>query len=125
MNLALILLIGSILMLISILAGKTSYKLGVPTLILFLFVGIMAGSEGIGGIEFDNANLANTIGVIALNIILFSGGLGTRWKAVKPIVYKGGMLATFGVFLTAGTVGLFSYYFFDFTLAEGLLLGAI
>ncbi|MDR6299859.1 potassium/proton antiporter [Mesonia maritima] len=125
MNLAFIILIGSFLLLISILAGKTSYRFGVPTLVLFLAVGMLAGSEGLLGINFDSPLAAQFVGIIALNVILFSGGLDTRWNAVKPVLYKGGILATLGVFITAGTVGIFTYYLLDFTLAESFLLGAI
>ncbi|MEQ8530831.1 MAG: potassium/proton antiporter [Imperialibacter sp.] len=120
-----ILLVGSILLLLSIFAGKTTYKLGVPTLILFLIVGMLAGSDGIGGIYFDNPVSAQFIGVVALNIILFSGGLDTRWDSVKPVLGQGITLATVGVFLTAGSVGLFIYWISDFTLLDGLLLGSI
>jgi cell volume regulation protein A len=120
-----ILLIGSILLLISIIAGKTTDRFGVPTLIFFLIVGILAGSEGIGGIHFDNARLAQLIGIVALNFILFSGGLDTNWQSIKPVLWRGVALSTIGVLLTALSVGLFVYYFFDFTLLEGLLLGSI
>ncbi|HTF31608.1 MAG TPA: hypothetical protein VK625_22275, partial [Flavitalea sp.] len=65
-----ILLIGSILLLLSVIAGKTTNRLGVPTLIFFLIVGILAGSEGVGGIHFDNASLTQLIGIVALNFIL-------------------------------------------------------
>jgi len=120
-----ILLIGSLLLLISIIAGKTTSKLGVPTLIFFLVVGILAGSEGIGGIQFENAKLAQLIGIVALNFILFSGGLDTNWKVIKPVLWKGVMLSTVGVFVTAFSVGVFVHMAFGFTLAEGVLLGSI
>ncbi|MGZ5252991.1 MAG: cation:proton antiporter domain-containing protein, partial [Flavitalea sp.] len=120
-----ILLIGSILLLISIVAGKTTNKLGVPTLIFFLIVGVLAGSEGIGGIHFDNASLAQLIGITALNFILFSGGLDTNWQSIKPVLWKGIALSTIGVVLTALSVGIFVHYVFGFTLVEGLLLGSI
>jgi cell volume regulation protein A len=120
-----ILLIGSVLLVISVIAGKTSGTLGVPTLIFFLIVGVLAGSEGIGGINFDNAAIAQFIGVVALNIILFSGGLDTNWQSIKPVLWKGISLSTIGVFLTALSVGVFVHFVLDFTLSEGLLLGAI
>lgn len=120
-----ILLIGSILLLISIIAGKTTDKLGVPTLIFFLIIGMLAGSEGIGGIYFSDAHLAQLIGIISLNFILFSGGLDTNWQTIKPVLWRGIALSTIGVFFTALTVGLFVYYILDFSLLEGLLLGAI
>lgn len=120
-----ILLIGSLLLFISILAGKTSYRFGVPTLVLFLLVGMLAGSEGIGGIEFNDFKIAQFIGIVSLNFILFSGGLDTSWQTIKPILWQGIALSTVGVLLTAVTLGTFVWYFTDFTIYEGLLLGAI
>ena len=120
-----ILLTGSVLLLISVIAGKTTNRLGVPTLIFFLIIGILAGSEGIGGIRFDNAAVAQLIGITALNFILFSGGLDTNWHSIKPVLWRGIALSTLGVFLTALTVGIFVHYAFGFTILEGLLLGAI
>lgn len=120
-----ILLIGSLLLFISILAGKTSYRFGVPTLLLFLTVGMVAGSEGLGGIYFDNPKIAQFIGIVALNFILFSGGLDTRWKSIQPILWQGISLSTLGVLITALCIGLFAWKITDFTLEEGFLLGAI
>ncbi len=120
-----ILLIGSILLFISIIAGKTSYRFGVPTLLLFLAIGMLAGSDGIGGIQFDDPVIARFIGVVALNFILFSGGLDTSWTSVKPIVRQGVILSTLGVVLTAVTLGTFVYYVTDFTFYESMLLGSI
>ncbi|MFD0976339.1 potassium/proton antiporter [Salinimicrobium gaetbulicola] len=120
-----ILLIGSLLLLISILAGKTSYKFGVPTLILFLSVGMLAGSEGLGGIHFDDPRLAQFVGIVSLNFILFSGGLDTNWKSIKPVLWHGISLSTLGVLLTALSVGTFVWAITDFTIYEGLLLGSI
>jgi cell volume regulation protein A len=120
-----ILLIGSVLLLISVLAGQTSYKFGVPTLILFLFIGMLAGSEGLGGIHFDNPKTAQFIGVLSLNFILFSGGLDTDWKTVKPVLWQGISLSTVGVLITALSLGVFVFLVTDFSLYEGLLLGAI
>jgi len=127
MNLTLenILLIGSVLLVLSVIAGKTSFRLGVPTLILFVFIGMLAGSEGIGKINFDDPDVAQFIGIVALNFILFSGGLETRWEVIKPVVWHGLTLSTVGVFLTAISVGIFVWAVTDFTFYEGLLLGAI
>jgi potassium/hydrogen antiporter len=120
-----ILLIGSVLLLVSVLAGKTIVRFGVPALIFFLIVGILAGSEGLGGIHFDNATLAQFIGIVALNFILFSGGLDTNWELIRPVLWRGVSLSTFGVLITALTVGVFVHYVFGFTLAEGILLGSV
>jgi cell volume regulation protein A len=120
-----VILIGSILLIASIVASKTSFKLGIPTLILFMMVGMLAGSEGLGGIHFDDPHVAHILGIIALNFILFSGGMDTKWESVKPILWKGVSLSTLGVSLTAAIVGVFVHLVTDFTLIEGLLLGAI
>jgi len=120
-----ILLLGSILLFISIIASKTSFRLGIPTLILFLLVGMLAGSDGPGGIYFNDPKIAQFLGVVALTFILFSGGLDTKWESVKPVVRQGISLSTIGVLITAALVGVFTSYILDFTLLEGLLLGAI
>jgi cell volume regulation protein A len=86
---------------------------------------MLAGSEGIGGIYFDNPRLAQYIGVLALVFILFSGGLETDWKTVRPILKEGLLLATVGVFVTALLVGWFAMWALHFSVIEGLLLGAI
>src|SRR5690554_3155279 len=85
---------------------------------------MLAGEDGIG-ISFNNPQIAQLIGIISLNFILFSGGLDTDWKAVKPIMKEGFALSTIGVFLTAITLGTFVYYVTDFTIYESLLLGSI
>lgn len=120
-----IILIGSILLLVSIIAGKTSYRFGIPTLLLFLSIGMLAGSDGIGGIYFDSPQIARFIGVVSLNFILFSGGLDTKWESVKPVLKEGVVLSTLGVLLTALSLGTFVYLITDFNLYESLLLGAI
>ena len=120
-----ILLIGSILLFISLIAGKTSSRFGVPVLIFFLTIGILAGSEGLVGIDFDSPKTAQFIGIIALNFILFSGGFDTDWKAIKPVLWQGVALSSLGVLITAVTLGVFVWAITDFTLYEGLLLGSI
>jgi len=120
-----ILLVGSLLLLVSIIVGKTSYKFGVPTLLLFLAIGMLAGSDGIGGIQFNNPQIAQFIGIVSLNFILFSGGLDTNWTSVKPILREGLVLSTLGVLLTALSLGTFVWYVTDFTIYESMLLGSI
>lgn len=121
-----ILLIGSLLLFVSILAGKTSYRFGVPTLILFLAVGMLAGSEGLGGIYFNDPKIAQFIGIVSLCFILFSGGLDTSWKAIKPVMWQGISLSTLGVLITALSLGAFVWAISDsFTIYEALLLGSI
>lgn len=120
-----ILLVGSILLFISLLAGKTSFKFGVPVIIFFVAIGMLAGSDGIGGIYFDNPHTAQFIGILALNFILFSGGLDTDVKSIKPVLRHGITLSTLGVLITAISVGFFVWAVTDFTIYEGLLLGSI
>lgn len=120
-----ILLIGSILLIVSILAGKTSYRFGVPVLVFFVMIGMLAGSEGPGDIYFNDPRIARFIGFVALNFILFSGGLETRWESIKPVFGNGVALSTIGVLITAFAVGIFVWAITDFTIYEGLLLGAI
>jgi potassium/hydrogen antiporter len=115
----------SVLLLLSVLASKASAKLGVPALLLFILIGMFAGSEGPGGIEFDYPRLAQSVGVVALVFILFAGGLDTEWASVRPIRWHGVALSTLGVGLTAVFVAWFAVRVLDFSLLEGLLLGSI
>lgn len=104
-----ILLIGSILLFVSIVVGKTGYRFGVPVLLLFLLVGMLFGSDGLG-LQFHNAKIAQFIGMVALSVILFSGGMDTKFKEIRPILSPGIVLSTVGVFLTALFTGLFIWY---------------
>ena len=119
------LLAAGLLLLLGILASQISGRLGLPALVLFLLIGILAGSEGIGGIEFDNYELAQTLGIVALAFILFAGGLDTRWLDVKPILWRGVGLSTLAVLLTAVCTGLFAAWVLNLSILEALLLGAI
>lgn len=104
-----VVLVGSILLFVSIVVGKTGYKFGVPTLLLFLLVGMLFGSDGLG-IQFHSAEEAQFIGMLALSIILFSGGMDTKLSEIKPIWVQGVVLSTAGVLLTAVLTGLFIWW---------------
>jgi len=119
------LLLGSILLLISILLSKLSHRLGVPTLVFFLLIGMLAGSDGIGGIYFDDSSIVQFLGIIALVIILFSGGLDTKWGDIKPILGRGIVLSTVGVLITTIIMGFFINWITNFPLTISLLIGAI
>src|SRR5436190_4721929 len=119
------LLVSSVLLLLSILAWKVSSRLGIPALLLFLGIGMLAGSDGPGGIYFDNAFVAQSVGVVALAFILFAGGLDTEWKIVRPALGAALALSTIGVLLTAVVVAVFAVLLFHISFPEGLLLGAI
>ena len=120
-----LLLVGSLLMLAGVAASKVASRLGVPTLLLFLAVGMLAGSDGPGGIAFDDPWLSQLLGVTALAFILFAGGLDTDWTRVRPVLRPAVLLATVGVLLSAGLVGLFVSGVLRWPLAESLLLGAV
>jgi len=131
LNFDFFILVASVLLFISLIAGKTGYKYGVPTLLLFLFIGIISGSGGIG-IQFSSPSVTQYIGVIALNIILFSGGMDTRLSEIKPIAREGVILATLGVLLTALITGFFVYWLTNsvlhsvtFSLLESILLAGV
>ncbi|CAG0931867.1 K(+)/H(+) antiporter NhaP [Thermoflexales bacterium] len=120
-----ILAIAGLLLMISVLVSKVSDRFGVPALLLFLLLGMLAGSDGPGGIYFDDPALTQFIGVIALGFILFSGGLGTDWQSIRPVLKQGVILGTLGVAVTALLIGLFAQWVLGISLLEGLLLGAI
>lgn len=119
-----IILLGTILLFIGLLGTRTT-KYGVPILLLFLLVGMLAGSDGIGGINFYDPQVTKFIGAIALSFILFSGGLETRWGDIKSILWQGITLSSLGVILTAFIIGIFVSLVTKFSLLEGLLLGSI
>ena len=125
-----ILLVGSVLIFTSILISKTGYRFGIPTLLLFLLVGMAFGSDGVG-IQFNSASDAQFIGMMALSIILFSGGMDTRYSDIKPVLKQGILLSTVGVLVTTLLTGLFIYFLsnhtqanIELTLLVSLLLAA-
>ncbi|CDE89016.1 TPA: potassium/proton antiporter [Candidatus Gastranaerophilales bacterium HUM_20] len=120
-----ILLIASILLISAIIFNKIGGKFGVPSLVIFILVGILAGSDGILGIYFEDFTLAQFVGIVAISYILFMGGLSVNIKELKPVVAEGSVLATLGVFATGIIVGLCSYFLLDLPMLECMLLGAI
>lgn len=133
MNLTIeVVLLGiSILFFLGIFAGKAGYRLGVPTLLLFLAVGMLCGSDGIG-IKFDNIGIAHAVGTISLCIILFSGGMDTKICQIRPVISQGVILATLGVLLTAILTGLAAWWVLGKTMQSAqigiltaILLGSV
>ena len=104
-----ILLIGSTLLIAGVLIGKSSYRFGLPLLLIFLIVGMLFGTDGLG-IQFSDMHTAQFIGMVALNVILFSGGLGTKLSAIRPVILPGLILSSVGVLLTALITGLFIWW---------------
>ena len=124
-SIEIILLYTGVLLLLSIFASKISEKISVPALLAFIVIGMLAGSEGIGGIYFDDPWIAKFVGIIALNFIIFSGGMETDWNHVRSIVIPGSLLSTLGVIGTAAITGLFAVKIMGLSLIEGMLLGSI
>jgi cell volume regulation protein A len=120
-----IFIVISVLIIVSIIISKLSDNIGVPSLVLFLLIGMLAGSEGIGKIYFDDIFTAQTIGTLALIFILFSGGLDTKWESVRNVMWQSVSLSTIGVLITAAIIGITVNYFFGVGLLESLLLGSI
>lgn len=125
-----ILLIGSVLIFSSIIISKTGYRFGIPTLLLFLLVGMLFGSDGLG-LQFNSARDAQFIGMMAMSIILFSGGMDTKYQDIKPVLKPGIVLSTVGVLLTTVLTGVFIYFLsglthtnIELTMMASLLLAA-
>lgn len=126
-----IVLVSAALLLLSVFVGRTGSRYGVPTLVLFLAVGMLAGVDGFG-IRFDSAEVTQFIGMVSLSIILFSGGADTKLRDIKPVLGPGLVLATVGVLITTAVTGAFIYYLFHifapayaFGWIESMLIAAI
>ena len=120
-----VILVTGILLLLGIISSKFSSRFGVPVLVLFLLLGMLAGSEGIGRIEFEDYRLAHAIGSLALALILFDGGLSTSLSGIRLVWKHSSVLATFGVLITSLITGIFAAWILELSLLQGLLLGSI
>lgn len=125
MNEGTVLLLAGILLLLAIVTTKFSVRLNVPTLILFVFVGILAGTDVSGLIDFADFEQARLFGTIALVIILFDGGLNTKWRHFKTVLPAALSLATVGVLVTTGLIAGVAHYLLDFSWPMALLIGAL
>src|SRR4051812_38025367 len=118
-------LIGGAILLLAVFAAVASRRLRFPLLVTFLGLGMLLGSEGLGGIYFDDADLARAIGTIGLIAILFEGGLTTAWPDVRGVLGPASLLSTAGVFVTAAITGAVAIVVFDLSWTKALLLGAV
>jgi cell volume regulation protein A len=118
-------LVGALLLLVSIVASDISSRMGAPLLLVFLGLGMLAGEDGPGGIRFDDFETAYVIGTLALAVIIFDGGMRTRRETFRVALWPALSLATAGVVVTAGLVGLFAAWALGLHWLEGMLLGAI
>lgn len=119
-----IILVAAVIFL-CILADKFSGKFGMPALILFMFIGMLFGSDGILKIPFDNFKMAEDFCSIALLFIMFYGGFNTKWKLAKNVAVKAVLLSTLGVLITAGITAILCHTFLKFSMAESFLTGAV
>ncbi|MBC8161914.1 MAG: potassium/proton antiporter [Roseiflexaceae bacterium] len=120
-----LLVIIALLLLAAVAASKASSRFGVPSLLLFLGLGMLLGADGPGNVYFDDATLSQQVGTVALAFILFSGGLDTDWKAIRPVLGAGLLLANLGVLISTMLFGALALLVFGLSWLEGLLLGAI
>jgi cell volume regulation protein A len=120
-----IILLAAVLLLIGTVSSKLSARLGLPVLVVFVAIGMLAGENGIGRIDFDNFVIAHAIGTLALAMILFDGGLQTRTAALGAVWKPSLLLATVGVLVTAAIAGIAAAWILDLPLLSGLLLGSI
>ena len=118
-----VLLLAGTLLLFAIVTTKFSVRLNVPTLILFVFIGMLAGTDVTGLIDFADFEQARLFGTIALVIILFDGGLNTKWPNFKTVLPAALSLATVGVLVTTGIIALVAHYLLDFSWPFDLLIG--
>jgi cell volume regulation protein A len=119
-----LILIAGVLLAAGIVGALLADRVRIPGLLLFLGLGMLAGSEGIGGIDFSNTDLARTLGTIALVLILFEGGITSGWPEIRPVLGTAASLATVGTLATALLAGFAAKLIFDFSLLEGLIVGA-
>ncbi len=119
-----LILIAGLLLAAGIAAAKVADRVRVPGLLLFLGLGMLIGSEGIGGVQFNDAELTRTLGTIGLILILFEGGLTAGWGEIRPVLGTAISLATVGTVLTAVLTGLAAIWLFDLSTLEGLLIGS-
>lgn len=119
-----LLLVGAVLA-ASIVVALGASRTGVPALVAFLALGMLLGSDGPGGVEFDDAELARAVGVVGLAAILFEGGLSTSWRRLRQVAIPAVLLSTVGVVVTAGLTGAAAYFLFDLSWLASILLGSV
>ncbi|HUF75840.1 MAG TPA: potassium/proton antiporter [Longimicrobiales bacterium] len=118
-------LVAALLAIVGIASSKLSSRIGLPGLVVFVAIGMLAGSEGLGGIAFEDYGLAHAVGTVALAVIIFDGGLRTSFARIRPVLAPAAFLATVGVLVTAALTGVAAYVVLGLPVLESLLLGSI
>jgi len=120
-----ILIACAMVVILCIVSSNILYRLGIPTLLIFLALGMLCGSDVLGGFYFDNFNFAKEICSVGLIFIMFFGGFGTSWKAAGPVIAPSILMSTLGVIVTAGLVGVFCHFAFAIEWLESMLIGSV
>ncbi|MER6129197.1 potassium/proton antiporter [Streptomyces sp. NPDC001795] len=120
-----LLLVCSLVLLIAVAAVRISSRSGLPSLLVYLGIGIAMGQDGIGGIHFNNAELTQVIGYAALVVILAEGGLGTKWKEIKPVLPAASSMALVGVAVSVGVTAAGAHYLSGLEWRQSLIIGAV
>jgi cell volume regulation protein A len=120
-----LLLVCSLVLLVAVAAVRISSRSGLPSLLVYLGIGVAMGQDGIGDIHFDNAELTQVIGYAALVVILAEGGLGTKWKEIKPALPAASALALVGVAVSVGVTATAAHYLIDLEWRQALIIGAV
>src|SRR3954449_3032337 len=118
-----VLLVGAVVTLVAILAVRLSVRAGLPSLLVYLMMGVLLGESGVGGIDFENAKVAHALGFAALVLILAEGGLTTQWAEIRPVMGFGLSLATLGVAVSVTVMALGAHYLFGLEWQLAVLLG--
>lgn len=120
-----LLILCGVILLMCVTTSKLLYKFGIPVLVIFIFLGMLFGSDGLGGIYFDNYELAKDVCSIGLIFIMFYGGFCTNWKMARPVAPQALLMSTIGVVITAGLTGLFCHFLLRMNILESFLIGSI
>lgn len=120
-----LLILSGVILIMCVATSKLLYKVGIPILLIFILFGMLFGSDGIGGIYFDNYELAKEICSFGLIFIMFYGGFSTNWKMAKPVATQAILMSTVGVVATAGLTGLFCHFILGMNILESFLIGSV
>src|SRR3954470_5700096 len=120
-----LLFVCSLVLLVAVAAVRISSRSGLPSLLVYLGIGIAMGQDGVGNVHFDNAELTQVMGYAALVVILAEGGLGTKWKEIRPVLASASVLALAGVAISVGVTAAGAHYLVGLEWRQALIIGAV